>query len=312
MARPSKDYTGMQFGYLTVLGRADKRDKRGNILWHCKCSNCGGDCYYIGAKLPTRKSCGCLNEGIDIEDYIGKKINDWFIMETTNKTDKGWNVRCCCLLCNTVKDDVNIYNIISGRSKNCGCGRKETLANVRRKHTVETLKKEKFGRLKVVAEAGRNKYGKIMYKCECDCGRTVTVLGNSLLMGTTRSCGCLRTSWGERMRDIATELGYASTMEKYYKCYYDGIKCFRFDLYIKELNLAIEYDGEGHYIPIDWGGEGEVIARQKFKKALYRDMMKNKFCKENGIHLLRIPYTERDHMKELIINKINEIKNLEK
>ena len=31
MARPSKDYTGRQFGYLTVIGRSDKRDKRENI-----------------------------------------------------------------------------------------------------------------------------------------------------------------------------------------------------------------------------------------------------------------------------------------
>ena len=307
MARPGKDYTGMKFGKLTVIEMSDKKDKHGSFLWHCKC-DCGNDYYCIGSKLKYRRSCGCATEPIVIKNYIGKQINDWLILETTTKTDKGWNVKCQCMLCGNIKDDVNIYNIIRGRSKNCGCGRKQTLAKTRRKHTVESMQKQKFGRLSVVREHGRDKYGKILYECECDCGnKNVIVLGNALLMGTTKSCGCLLSSWNEKLKEIINELGYEPVLEKTISVYQDDICWFRFDAFIEELNLAIEYDGEHHFIPIDFGNEGEEIAYEKFKRIQYRDSFKNKYCEENGINLLRIPYTEKDNMKELIINKINTI-----
>lgn len=48
------------------------------------------------------------------------------------------------------------------------------------------------GRLNIVREAGRNRYGQRKWLCECECGERVAVLEISLARGTTRSCGCLR------------------------------------------------------------------------------------------------------------------------
>ena len=31
-----------------------------------------------------------------------------------------------------------------------------------------------------------------MWRCRCDCGKEVTILGASLRTGNTKSCGCLR------------------------------------------------------------------------------------------------------------------------
>ena len=309
MARPGKDYTGMKFGKLTVIEMSDKKDKHGSFLWHCKC-DCGNDYYCIGAKLKYRRSCGCGTKPLVVEKYIGQQINDWLLLETTTKTDKGWNVRCQCMLCGNIKDEVNIHNIVSGRSKNCGCGRKQTLAKIRRKHTVESLQKQKFGRLTVKREYGRNKYGKILYECDCDCGaKGIIVLGNTLLLGHKKSCGCLLSEWNLKIRRIFEELGYKAILEKHVSIYTkdEGNKSFSFDVYVEELNLVVEYDGEGHFIPIDWGGEGNEIATKNLISTQKRDSFKNKYCEENGIHLLRIPYTEKDNMKELIINKIKTI-----
>lgn len=57
------------------------------------------------------------------------------------------------------------------------------------------LKGRKFGRLLVIemAEPYRDRKGRISCsrrKCICDCGNEVTVIGNSLKMGHTKSCGC--------------------------------------------------------------------------------------------------------------------------
>lgn len=50
---------------------------------------------------------------------------------------------------------------------------------------------ERFGRLTVLARAGRNKLKKVLWNCQCDCGKTVAVVSGSLATGNTTSCGCL-------------------------------------------------------------------------------------------------------------------------
>lgn len=61
-----------------------------------------------------------------------------------------------------------------------------------------------------------------------------------------------------------------------------------FDFYIESMNLLIEYDGIQHYKPIEYfGGENGLKEQQ------HNDEIKNKFCKDNGINLLRIKYNEK-------------------
>lgn len=59
----------------------------------------------------------------------------------------------------------------------------------------------------------------------------------------------------------------------------------KFDFYLKEYNLCIEYQGPQHYMPIEkFGGE------DAFKKQQKRDEEKRKYCKLNKISLLEIKY----------------------
>lgn len=60
----------------------------------------------------------------------------------------------------------------------------------------------------------------------------------------------------------------------------------------------IEYDGEQHYKPVEFfGGE------EGFKNAQYRDKIKNDYCENNNINLIRLPYfLSNDEIKDIIIN----------
>jgi hypothetical protein len=79
---------------------------------------------------------------------------------------------------------------------------------------------------------------------------------------------------------------------KFSNCKYK--KVLTFDFYLPEYNLCIEYDGEQHFKPIEWfGGEKSFIETQ------IRDEIKNKYCKDNDINLLRIPYTDKNIIKTL-------------
>jgi hypothetical protein len=47
-----------------------------------------------------------------------------------------------------------------------------------------------YGRLRVLADAGIGANKKRLWKCQCDCGKQVTVTAGGLATGNTQSCGC--------------------------------------------------------------------------------------------------------------------------
>lgn len=77
------------------------------------------------------------------------------------------------------------------------------------------------------------------------------------------------------------------------------IRPLPFDFYLPDYNLVIEFDGQHHYYAI----HGE----KRFQKTQQHDLMKNEYCKQKGIELLRIPYWEGHNIEQLIQNKIDDI-----
>lgn len=73
-----------------------------------------------------------------------------------------------------------------------------------------------------------------------------------------------------------------------------------FDFYLPDLNIAIEYDGELHYKPIEHFG-GDL----RFYEYQIRDEIKTKYCNDNGIYLLRIPYWDKDNIELILENELN-------
>jgi hypothetical protein len=49
---------------------------------------------------------------------------------------------------------------------------------------------DRFGRLTIESELPRNRRGRRMFKCRCDCGGYRTTAQDSLVTGRTTSCGC--------------------------------------------------------------------------------------------------------------------------
>ena len=76
-----------------------------------------------------------------------------------------------------------------------------------------------------------------------------------------------------------------------------------FDFYLPDYNMCIEYDGEQHYRPIEFKGvsKEQSVINYEFQKQ--KDEIKNKYCQDNKIKLIRIPYWEFDNI-ENILNKL--------
>ncbi len=81
------------------------------------------------------------------------------------------------------------------------------------------------------------------------------------------------------------------------------IKLLRFDFYLPEYNLCVEFQGEQHYIASF--GKTKEEAKQNFKISKKRDTIKRKYCKKNNIGLLEIPYWEFLNIKKILIKALN-------
>lgn len=74
---------------------------------------------------------------------------------------------------------------------------------------------------------------------------------------------------------------------------------YRFDFYLPDFNLAIEYQGEQHYKETSFFRD-DLMAIQK------RDNIKRNYCKVNGIELLEIKYTDLKKIDTILSSKLND------
>jgi thiol-disulfide isomerase/thioredoxin len=64
-----------------------------------------------------------------------------------------------------------------------------------------------------------------------------------------------------------------------------------FDFYLPEYSILIEFDGRQHYVPVNFYGCSNKQAQKTHIELIENDKLKNKYCIENNIQLIRIPHT---------------------
>ena len=70
-----------------------------------------------------------------------------------------------------------------------------------------------FGRLVVIREYGRDKWGKVLWLCRCECGNECVVSSDALRKQRTQSCGCLSR---DRTRERKTTHGLSTKHKRLY------------------------------------------------------------------------------------------------
>lgn len=118
-------------------------------------------------------------------------------------------------------------------------------------------------------------------------------------------CNC-RSHGEDKVIGYLKKLGIKYKKQvKFKKCKHKSYLFF--DFYLVDYEALIEYDGEQHFRANDlMGGE------KTFKQRLIRDAIKNKFCANNGLPLLRISYKQYNKINDLIeyfIKHIDDIEN---
>lgn len=218
-----------------------------------------------------------------VKNLLGQKFGALTVLERdfnknkeTGRKEAYWKCQCDC------GNIVSIMGWQLQKQKSCGkCIERKALGL-------------KFGKLTVKECLGQHKRGntqyatQTMFRCLCDCGNFIDVSWSHLQSGHTCSCGCSKRSLGE---DIINQLLIENNIS--FKREYtfpdligsNGGK-LRFDFAILneegQVIRLIEFDGLQH--------EKETNFYPDFKGIKERDLLKDKFAKENNIPLVRIPY----------------------
>jgi hypothetical protein len=185
-----RDLTGMKFSRLTVIGQSG-RSNDGHIKWLCQC-DCGKGIIVLGGPLVSgnTNSCGCLQKEraseSSIKDLTGMQFGRLTVIGQAGRT-KCNHVKWKCLCECGNETTVSGGSLNRGLTISCGCYNKERTTET---HRIDLTGKV-FGRLTVLEEVGRRD-GRVLWKCQCSCGNISMVVGKSLLIGDTNSCGCLQ------------------------------------------------------------------------------------------------------------------------
>lgn len=160
----------------------------------------------------------------------GQRFGRLTTLEPSDQRKNGyvlWRCRCDCgseLL-------VESRHLKRGTIHDCGCN------SVKARRDLRGMR---FGRLVVLSETDRRAQGgTVVWRCQCDCGRTAEVSSRQLLNGYTKSCGCLSRpplkDWvGKQFGDLTvTAYGGKRDGSHYWRC---RCKCGK-ELEARQSNL---------------------------------------------------------------------------
>ena len=140
-----------------------------------------------------------------------------------------------------------------------------------------------------------------MYKCKCDCGEELLVASTELRAKRKSACPKCNLSLGEIIiENLLKQNNIQYQKEQIFSDLYNDKtgQYFRFDFYLIDKNIIIEFDGEQHTKVVQsWGGRDGLQERQR------RDKIKTDYCLNKGITIIRIPYT---HVNDITLEDLLE------
>lgn len=198
------------------------------------------------------------------------------------------------------EQELNVFNFLHGR-KCYYCGRES--ASLKQLTSVEEIQNYISQNTDCVwinpsEYTGQNDK---CIKLKCSCGNIFyTTYSCILRKGVCQCFSCSsKESVSEReIREYLETNKIAFIQEKRFKDCRD-IKPLPFDFYLPDYNLIIEFDGIHHYKPVRGDDDFKIVKNH--------DRIKNIYCRNNNIELLRISYLDVNDKINIIENKLNNI-----
>lgn len=232
-------------------------------------------------------------------DLIGKKFYRLTVIGLSTKkkgTTYLWECKCAC-----GNEDIvyaTTYQLTHGRKKSCGClhtEQRRALGRSKKKHSSGDI----IGHYELLYDTNKRADGKVVWLCKCLlCGRYKEISSAYMRHNGDNMplCDCEEVHSRGENKIIQIFDKHNISYKRQYS--FDNLrsngKKLRFDFKLEDGTL-IEYDGIQHY-QVHNTGFGEDT-----KEIVRRDKIKNQYCLDNGIILIRIPYT---HFEDLCLQDL--------
>lgn len=239
-----------------------------------------------------------------VKHFIGEVIAEGYpLLEQTGKDRNGYLLgKFNCPFCNTIFES-RIADVKKGHTKSCGCLSIEARSKNGKKNIIDYTGSI-FGKLTVLSRSSRKNScnGNAYWQCQCECGNIIDV--SSANIQKQKSCGCLQSKGEFLIANLLTGMGIQfEKQKKFNSCVYNNHQ-LRFDFFLPNLNILIEYDGIQHFFTQNSGWD----TFDKLTETQNRDNFKNNWCKKNNLRLIRIPYTDFDILsQEYLLTKIGDL-----
>ena len=146
-------------------------------------------------------------------DLMNRRFGRLLVVQETSIRDSSGNVywECQC--------DCGMAHVAAGRLlrngdiQSCGCYHREIAGKAQQ----SDLSGQRFGRLMVLQRGRVHPVSGSFWQCQCDCGQLKEVRQNSLLLGLTKSCGCLNHDTQKRRKSMAGQKFGRLLVLKYFK-----------------------------------------------------------------------------------------------
>ena len=241
-----------------------------------------------------------------IIDLTNLKFGKWNVLykDFSNKKGNYWICKCEC---GTIKSVLS-KNLRDGKSLSCGCIKKEKLKQNRIQPNDINEVGNKYERLLVIRKTKKEEVNskRVYWHCLCDCGAYKNVRADSLRSGSIKSCGCLHSIGESKISQILENKNINFKRQVSFddlKNKNGNLLFFDFGIYNKKNDLLylIEYDGEQHFKFSDSGWN----TKNHYEKTILHDKLKNEYCRNKNIQLIRIKYDEEINL-EKVVKIINE------
>ncbi len=273
-----------------------------NYTWFPKPYNLlsGFRCPFCGKEKSTkkrRKSISQILIDLEAKQPTAKLISS--ISEIANTRS---NITMICDICG-YKWTASIMNLTkNNNTTGCPNCAKIRVANSCRK-TLEQLQKETSLINTSVEPISDyiNTHSPVLCRCKIHTNTTFYQIPTTILNGANSCPKCTIFKHEKIMLDVLEKYHLKYTAQKTFEDCRD-INKLPFDAFLDNYNVAIEYDGEGHYYPIPrYKGDDGIYG---FERTKLHDKIKNEYCKNNDITLIRIPYWEQDNIEKFLLSEL--------
>lgn len=232
------------------------------------------------------------------------------------------NNRGACVICKCICGNYTMLKLQAfrnGTTKSCGCYNKkihkELCKNIgQQSHFKDYRQVENpfYNFLNPTKE--KNSNNSLYWEIECKrCGKIYKAIPIEVISNTRRRgsnpCPCqqFHSKGVIKIENLLKENNISYEKEKSFTtCLSPKGNLLKFDFWINNTYL-IEYDGEQHFMPTSFGGT--IDGNDRLKQQQEYDTIKNQWCINNGVILIRIPYTHYQDLKieDLLITSIFKI-----